>query len=136
MKTFPLEIHDASQEKPPVWQTVIVQGGIAHWDGSEWATETGSDSGRTITWTVEWWASIPNFTRITEPSHPMKTNPETFTDKEVIDAIEEALELNRCASDYDRLPETVSDVLRFHLDCLKRHQYEEITRQQLAKELL
>ena len=58
---------------------------------------------------------------------------DTFTAKEVIDALEEALELNANSSDYHRLPDWVCRVLRYHLDCLKAHQAEKASRQAMCE---
>lgn len=51
-----LKINPAS-EKPPVFHLVLVQGGVAFWNGEWWVSATYCV--RRIEWDVLWWADIP-----------------------------------------------------------------------------
>lgn len=44
---------------PSVGTTVLVDGGLAMWDGQFWICMTGDDSRRPLAWKPTWWAHIP-----------------------------------------------------------------------------
>lgn len=47
-----------SEKMPEPYRTVLVDAGLAVWTGEEWISETGKDSGRTITWGVLYWSRL------------------------------------------------------------------------------
>jgi hypothetical protein len=53
-----LDYHVTSQKMPEIGQYVIVAGGIATWDGTQWLSQTGGASGRPITWPIRWWMQL------------------------------------------------------------------------------
>jgi len=57
LNLFIIQRHDAHKEKPPKFETVLVSGGCAYWDGHFWHTRMDSDNG-VITWDVTWWADL------------------------------------------------------------------------------
>jgi hypothetical protein len=59
MKTT-IQLHMASEEKPPVNKTVLVHGGVAYWDGTQWRSRMGKDEGHPILWDVVFWAYLPS----------------------------------------------------------------------------
>ena len=75
MTTYPLEVFDAVLEKPPLFQTVLVAGGIAAWTGVNWLSRSGACEDRPITWDVEWWAAIPSNPHLERPKSSM---PSTY----------------------------------------------------------
>lgn len=38
---------------------VIVEGGIARWNGRDWFSANYDSGGRVIQWEVKWWAHLP-----------------------------------------------------------------------------
>lgn len=50
---------DSADKKPDTNRLVLVNGGVAKWDGMLWITETGDASGRPIRWDVRYWAELP-----------------------------------------------------------------------------
>lgn len=51
-------IYRTSEKMPRRYESVIVSGGIAFWDGEDWITQTGAEAGEKIQWAVEWWTPM------------------------------------------------------------------------------
>ena len=49
----------ASEKLPQRYHLVVVPGGVAHWDGTDWISQTGDCAGNVIQWRVPWWMEIP-----------------------------------------------------------------------------
>lgn len=58
MLHFALLIIAVGEELPPPDLTVIVEGGIAHWNGKDWISENYYDGARVLQG-VRWWARLP-----------------------------------------------------------------------------
>lgn len=56
----PFTVHNADSIKPSLNKEVIVCGGVASWNGTEWISHT--DGKRPIQWKVEWWMNFPDDT--------------------------------------------------------------------------
>ena len=55
-----LEIIDARDVKPSRGLAVLVEGGVATWDGEVWRSLVDGSSDRPIAWEVTWWAMLPH----------------------------------------------------------------------------
>ena len=56
-----IQIWETKSLMPHLNITVLVEGGIASWDGKDWITQKGDDAGRKIVWPVRWWACLQHF---------------------------------------------------------------------------
>lgn len=54
---YPLEINLTENELPPPNILVVVEGGVARWNGKDWLSAI--DEERVIQWKVKWWAYFP-----------------------------------------------------------------------------
>lgn len=57
--TFALNIHLTRLEFPRLNVLVLVEGGLARWNGKYWISETYSEGDIPIKWEVKWWADLP-----------------------------------------------------------------------------
>lgn len=53
-----IPVYLTKDSMPNQYETVIIEGGIGEWNGQEWKTLVGEDSGRTIIWPVIWWSPL------------------------------------------------------------------------------
>ncbi len=62
-----IPIFRPSHQMPHPWVVVMVEGGLASWDGNEWTSQTSGDSGRPLAWTPTWWSPVPHFEPVPIP---------------------------------------------------------------------
>ena len=53
-----LPVFLTDEEMPETHQTVIVAGGIACYNGSNWISQVAGSGARPIEWAVKWWAPL------------------------------------------------------------------------------
>jgi hypothetical protein len=46
------------RKRPDPMRTVIVDGGLAYWNGVKWISNTGSSYGRPLDWEPKWWTPL------------------------------------------------------------------------------
>lgn len=56
---FGLDINLTCLRFPPPDVMVIVEGGVARWNGKDWISNMYCSGGRVIQWEVKWWAHLP-----------------------------------------------------------------------------
>jgi len=55
---YAIEIYFTKDKMPPVGHIVIIEGGIAEYNGEDWISHTGGACGNKICWDVKWWTEL------------------------------------------------------------------------------
>ena len=55
---YAIEIHFVKDELPPIGDIVIINAGIAKYNGEDWISYTGTSDKHKIHWDVKWWTEL------------------------------------------------------------------------------
>lgn len=74
-----IELHSVKDGMPEPFTWVLVDGGVAIWDGTNWLSQMASSVNRKIEWEVKWWTPlIYHDMKLTHGYHHQRAAPPNF----------------------------------------------------------